>query len=58
MLLQKLHTISAHVPPSMPLKQLVQLLLVHAGAAAEKIQNSRHDFLQVSATWFARWFFS
>jgi hypothetical protein len=46
-LLQHLHTISAHVPPEMPLSILVQLVVAQAAAASEKVLKARHEFLQV-----------
>jgi hypothetical protein len=51
---QQLHTVSAHVPPSMPLSTLVQLVLAQAGSVSEKVLKCRHEFLQVDSNNFVR----
>jgi hypothetical protein len=45
---QQLHTVCAHVPPAMPLSQLLQLLLSQVAAASEIVPVLRHEFLQVA----------
>ena len=47
-LLQHLHTIAAHVPPTMTLATLAQLVVAQATAASASVLQSRHEFLQVA----------
>lgn len=44
---QHIHTIAAYAPPTMPLSTLVLLVHTQAAAVSDKLQSSRHEFLQV-----------
>jgi hypothetical protein len=57
---QHVHTVAAHLPPTMPLATLVLLAHAQAAAVSDKLQSARHEFLQVCVVnaflLMARWF--